>query len=216
VLWLGKSRGGCAFLDGKDGDRRFKPARKYGPYFKREFGRRTSTRVNPISFSIPEAKVRTRRPEKIQQFGRHVQCEEAYRLPQVREHCARGYLFDQEIDYYNDLAQSCFAITMKKGGWDCMRHYEIAANHCVPAFYQLENKPPRCAPHGLKDMDNVVAFNTAAELKDKLTDIDRDNAYDDLRNNAVVWAKEHTCEAMALRMIQRLKRLGVASHLTRH
>jgi hypothetical protein len=30
---------------------------------------------------------------------------------------------------------------MKKAGWDCMRHYEILANNCIPYFIDLENCP---------------------------------------------------------------------------
>jgi len=28
-----------------------------------------------------------------------------------------------------------------KAGWDCMRHYEILANKCIPYFVNLENCP---------------------------------------------------------------------------
>jgi len=30
---------------------------------------------------------------------------------------------------------------MKKAGWDCMRHYEILANNCIPYFIDLEDCP---------------------------------------------------------------------------
>ena len=30
---------------------------------------------------------------------------------------------------------------MKKGGWDCMRHYEIMANGCLPLFVDFDNCP---------------------------------------------------------------------------
>ena len=30
---------------------------------------------------------------------------------------------------------------MKKSGWDCMRHYEILANGCVPVFLDINNCP---------------------------------------------------------------------------
>jgi len=39
---------------------------------------------------------------------------------------------------------------MKRGGWDCLRHYEIAAAGAVPCVRQLEGKPSSCAPHGLQ------------------------------------------------------------------
>ena len=30
---------------------------------------------------------------------------------------------------------------MKKGGWDCMRHYEILANSCIPYFPEINDCP---------------------------------------------------------------------------
>ena len=30
---------------------------------------------------------------------------------------------------------------MKKAGWDCMRHYEILGNYCIPYFTDLEDCP---------------------------------------------------------------------------
>ena len=30
---------------------------------------------------------------------------------------------------------------MKKAGWDCMRHYEILGNYCIPYFVGLEDCP---------------------------------------------------------------------------
>lgn len=48
---------------------------------------------------------------------------------------------DDEIEY-NKMYQSClFAHTQKKGGWDCLRHYEIMANGCIPMFSYLDNCP---------------------------------------------------------------------------
>ncbi|MEM7704464.1 MAG: hypothetical protein AAF358_02870 [Pseudomonadota bacterium] len=198
----GRSRGRFVFLDGQDGDRMFAATAPFGPYFKREFGRRTLSRVKPINFSIPAVKVRDDALPKTQLFGRHVQCEEAYKLPEVKQHCGSGYLFDQEHDYYQDLAQSRYGITMKKGGWECMRHYEIAANHTVQAFYRLGDKPDRCAPHGLKDMVNVVSFDTAEELAQKIERIEREGRYEALQQNTVAWVRQHTCEAAASRLIE--------------
>ena len=45
------------------------------------------------------------------------------------------------IAYYIDYNKSYYGVTMKKAGWDCMRHYEILANHCVPYFIDLESCP---------------------------------------------------------------------------
>lgn len=54
-----------------------------------------------------------------------------------------NYLFGagEEADYYNMYRQSMFAATSKKGGWDCLRHYEIVSAGCIPIFEQLESCP---------------------------------------------------------------------------
>ena len=35
------------------------------------------------------------------------------------------------------------AITYKKTGWDCMRHYEILMNGCIPLFLDIESCPKK-------------------------------------------------------------------------
>ena len=38
-------------------------------------------------------------------------------------------------------SRSLFATTTRKGGWDCLRHYEILKNNCLPFFPNIEEKP---------------------------------------------------------------------------
>lgn len=52
-----------------------------------------------------------------------------------------SYTFDSQATFYQQYADSYFAITMKKGGWDCLRHYEIIANHCLPVFIDIDDMP---------------------------------------------------------------------------
>ena len=54
-----------------------------------------------------------------------------------------NYLFKagEEEKYYDMYRQSMFAVTQKKGGWDCLRHYEILAAGCIPIFEELDNCP---------------------------------------------------------------------------
>ena len=53
------------------------------------------------------------------------------------------YIFGvgEEDKYYEMYQTSLFAHTRKKGGWDCLRHYEIMANGCIPIFEELEHCP---------------------------------------------------------------------------
>lgn len=47
---------------------------------------------------------------------------------------------DEQL-YYDMYKKSRFAITKKKGGWDCLRHYEILMNGCIPLFENLKDCP---------------------------------------------------------------------------
>ena len=70
-----------------------------------------------------------------------------------------------------DLARSRFAITTRRGGWDCLRHYEIAAAGAVPCFRQLEAKPARCAPHGLRPGSNCLSYHDWPDLRRQVAGI---------------------------------------------
>jgi len=194
------------FLDGEDHKRPYLPALRHGLYFKREIRLALPLpRIRRINFSIPGSKLRARPLEKDRLFARHVQCEEAYKLEVIRSHCRKSYLFEKEQDYYRDLARSRYAVTMKKMGWECQRHYEIAANHTVPCFYRLSRKPRRCAPHGLVDGENVLAFDSAGELQEKIEEVRRNGRYAQLRQGAYQWAARNTCRRVAGRLLKALE-----------
>mgnify|MGYP003721134639 FL=1 len=97
---------------------------------------------------------------------------------------------------------SKYAVTMKKAGWDCMRHYEIAANLTVPCFYLLDEKPKNCAPHGLVDMHNVVTFNSADELLTKLDVIESSNLYPEMQSNVRAWIAENKSSVAAQKLLR--------------
>ena len=88
----------------------------------------------PIQFSIPESKIIKTIPTKDQDF--------AFIVPGN----FKTYIYTQEADYYKDYQRSLYAITCCKGGWDCLRHYEILANGCIPYFIDLEE----CHPNTMK------------------------------------------------------------------
>lgn len=81
----------------------------------------------PLQFSIPACKVIRQIPKKDQDF--------AYLIPGQLE----TYIYDSESAYYQDYQRSYFGVTCKKLGWDCMRHYEILANGCIPYFLDLDS-----------------------------------------------------------------------------
>lgn len=83
----------------------------------------------PISFSIPEIKIVNEVPLKTKMISDLI--------PGDRN----TYIYNTEDDYYNEYRKSMFALTFKKGGWDCMRHYEILACGCIPYFPDINLCP---------------------------------------------------------------------------
>jgi len=83
----------------------------------------------PFSYCIPDEFIVNAVPEKTQL--------QSFIVPDVRYSFGPG---EQQL-YYNEYRRSRFAVTRKKGGWDCMRHYEILANGCIPIFENLEACP---------------------------------------------------------------------------
>ena len=174
-------------------------AHRRAAYFKREWTRTTgwlrwyglfpgSVRLHPIAISYPEDKVLAAPPNKEKEFTAHVvDPEVASRLDGART----GYAFTDERDYVADLRRSRFGVTTRKAGWDAMRHYEIAANGCLPCFRHLERKPPRCAPHGLEPGVNCLSYSDATDLLRQTGDLAPDR-YAELRAGALNWARANT------------------------
>jgi hypothetical protein len=86
--------------------------------------------IHPITFSIPEEKIVSVIPNKTKILSSLI--------PGQME----TYIYSTESEYYDEYKRSMFATTTKKGGWDCMRHYEILANGCIPYFPNIEECPP--------------------------------------------------------------------------
>ena len=115
------------FLDGED-ETEILGYLGQGLYFKRELELNLPG-IYPIQFSIPEDKIRPDPPQKTKLLAT---CH-----PQRPE----TYIFEREADYYADYQASLLGLTLKKAGWDCLRHYEILANHCSPLFWDLAQCP---------------------------------------------------------------------------
>jgi hypothetical protein len=113
-----------------------------------------------------------------------------------------SYAFADEAAYYADLRASRFGVTTKRGGWDCMRHYELAASGCVLCFRQLHAKPPSCAPHGLGPA-NALDYEDTDDLMAKL-DALSPAAERELQEAALTWARENTTRAVATRFLRAL------------
>jgi hypothetical protein len=101
------------------------------------------------------------------------------------------YAFSGEEEYYHDLQMSKYGITTKRAGWDCLRHYEIAANGAVICFRNLQEKPVLCAPHGLIAGENCISYTSYEDLMNKIELISEDE-YLRLQEESMNWVKQNT------------------------
>jgi hypothetical protein len=99
-----------------------------GLYFKREYNNKIDG-VYPINFGVPSELI-------IDKVG-----EKTKLISDIVPNSNKNYSFNNEYDYYMEYSNSWYANTKKKAGWDCLRHYEIMMNGCIPLFEDLDNCP---------------------------------------------------------------------------
>jgi len=142
-----------AYLDGEDNTRVLSDL---SPYFKRELVS-PHEGVYPIGFGMPSNRiVELNVCTKTQMHQSHVVD------PDLSSDT--GHRFSDEAEYHSDLARSYFGITTRRGGWDCLRHYELLAAGALVMFKNYDTKPPLCAPicdcfvsySGREDFERVV------------------------------------------------------------
>lgn len=184
-------------------------AHKRAMYFKREWsalsmlvaGRRIH--LEPISISYPEQKMVTSVPIKTKDFPAHiVDLEVGDRLGRRLPH-ERAYVFETEEDYLQDLRASRFGITTRRAGWDAQRHLEIAGAGAIPCFRRLQDKPVTCAPHGLVDGENCIAYRNADDLFARLDKLSEAEVVR-LSRGALRWAHANTTVNRARDFLQRV------------
>ena len=117
------------FIDGEDDNYIETKYSNLGLYFKRELLAK-HPKIRPISFAIPKSKIL----EKIDYNPKNI-------LAPLIPGKLNTYIYDNESLYYEMYKKSIFALTYKKAGWDCLRHYEILMNGCIPLFLDIENCP---------------------------------------------------------------------------
>ena len=88
-----------------------------------------------------------------------------------------------------------FCNNYKKGGWDCLRHYEILKNNCLPFFPKIEEKP------------RLTMFNYPVKLQKKVNTffenfILHDDTYFIEYNNLNKQFNHHVSSKIGLKKIQ--------------
>ncbi len=153
----------------------------------------------PASFSIPAEKIRSSDPlRKTQRLASH--CVDNEVASAVGLHTS--YAFASEQDYYDDIGASRFAVTTKRGGWDCLRHYEISAAGAVPCIRRIETKPAACAPHGLQAGVNCLSYQNWHDLETQIDALDANPVeYKRLLQASGDWVRQFTTIAAAQRLL---------------
>jgi hypothetical protein len=113
----------------------------------------------------------------------------------------KTYIYETENDYYQEYKKSLFAITKKKGGWDCLRHYEIIGNYCLPYFLDIEQCPKKTLYLWPKHLQ-IEANNLYAEIQSKKNIKDLNNKqlilWNDIMKRFLYYFVEHlTTKKMA-------------------
>lgn len=147
--------------------------------FDLDFTKYLTTSIFPLSYCIPDEIVVSTVPNKTSVVADIVPGN------------ANNYKFihGQEEQYYAVYRDAMFGITMKKGGWDCLRHYEIMANGCFPMFIDLENCPDKT----LTTIPKQLIINCNKELLPWKEDTTKYNEYskvllEHVRNNCTTSA----------------------------
>ena len=139
--------------------------------------------IYPLSYSIPESVIIEDIPVKTRLFS--VATPIKYNIT-PRTHTDEG-------SYYQNYREALFGKTSKKGGWDCMRHYEILANGCIPYFEDLSD----CPKNTLTMFPKELVIEGMKLLGSSFEEIDMEK-YNEIVRKLLKYTLEHlTTRAMA-------------------
>jgi hypothetical protein len=155
-------------VDGEDQSHVLYDCLGQGIYFKRELAQE-HPQLKPIHFAIPS-----------RQIGLYRQLPKTRVRAHMDPRDLSTYIYTDESSYYQDYAQSLFAFTTRKSGWDCLRHYEIIANMCIPLFLDLDKCPTTTCMNLPKP-----------ELLEALQLQDLDSTYWDTADGKAIWQSLH-------------------------
>ena len=157
-------------------------------YFKRELVI-DKPKMFPINFAIPMCKIN---------FNTNKTRNQAFITPLDKS----TYIYKNEKDYYNDYNISRFGVTVKKAGWDCLRHYEILGNGCIPIFYNVD----KCPDLTMKYFPKTLCQNVLTDLTNKMKPEDVYSKYIESFRTALY--ENCTTTAVAKRMLDTLNSLA--------
>ena len=168
--------------------------------FKRELVDLSKKNVYETGFGIPKHRIREIDLSiKDQLFQKTAPAHALFQ----NENINSGYIFTEEEEYYDDMSRSWFGLTSKKGGWDCLRHYEIMSAGALLLFRDYKNKPPRCSPQDLP----CFSYSTPQELRDLMSRLVVDNTptreYKEMLHEQRKWLEDNgTTNARANKVLE--------------
>jgi len=148
----------------------------------------------PITFSIPESKCISLEDLLLLQKTKRT----SNLIPGSHE----TYIYNTEEVYYNEYRESYFAITKKKGGWDCLRHYEIIANGCIPYFENIEQCPQDTMVLLPKEL--ILQGNQLYHKNQAIDDLEFIQEWNEIIRKQLCFLQEHlSCKKMSEYILQK-------------
>ena len=174
--------------------------------FKRELVEDNLKNVYPTGFGIPIERIMPINLEvKTQLFQKTAPDDSLFKEVGDFGGGFKHHIFTEEKDYYDDLTSSWFGLSCKKGGWDCLRHYEIIAAGSLLLFKDYDKKPKNCSPQSLP----CISYSTEEELENITNSLiingKPTKSYMDLLLQQRQWMYNHgTTEARALEILRKI------------
>lgn len=145
--------------------------------FKRELIEEDDSTVFPTGFGIPEERIREINFSiKDQLYQKTAPSDSLFKKTNDMGGGFSHHIFTDEEEYYHDLSRSWFGLTCKKGGWDCLRHYEIIASGTLLLFRDYNKKPKLCSPQELP----CFSYSSKKELEKLMSELVIDNKPTDI------------------------------------
>lgn len=120
--------------------------------------------VFPLSYSIPD---------EIFEETSSLEINKEFKMSPLVPGKLDTYIYNTEQSYYEMYRKSQFGLTCKKGGWDCLRHYEILASKCIPYFSNLQD----CPVNTMKNFPKELIIEVNKKLDDRTLTEDEYNFY---------------------------------------
>jgi hypothetical protein len=145
--------------------------------------------ILPLSYSIPE-----------EIFNNQIKKKD--KIAKLIPGYLSTYIYDTEESYYNMYGEAQLGYTYKKYGWDCLRHYEILANNCIPMFKNLKD----CPKSTMTTFPKELVLDVNEKINNRRFGID---SYKKYSNEIFNYSKKNlTCKKSAIYFLENIKRIS--------